>query len=281
LLVDDPVNATEAAAAAFTANDAGHTDETRWAIAQLVGPVLRDRLDNPQAAARLWTDATAQLKSDSLRASAAIRAADVLLNDLLLAAEAKTALDFAQAKLAKTSSVTRSRYSRVLGDWYARGGNKSDARAEYSKADSTRLLDLDSVKRTAVKGAHSRSAEAFLRSNDLSRAKQELDQWQTDFPGDKAEGYLSLLQVRYQYARQKYAQAMSIANDLLVVNPRSPYADRLVFMTAKCHEATSRIPIAIATHRALVKEYPGSPLVEISKREIERLTSPAELDQDR
>ena len=69
---------------------------------------------------------------------------------------------------------------------------------------------------------------------------------------------------------------MAIANDLLVVNPRSPYADRMVFMIAKCEEAMAKIPRAVATHQSLIADYPGSPLVEISKREIERLTMPEE-----
>jgi tetratricopeptide (TPR) repeat protein len=274
VLAEDPVNATQAAAAAFLPGDSGHTDQTRWVIARLVGPVLRDRLDNPQAAAKLWTDATALIKSDRLRVSCAIRAADIFLNDLLQPGDAKSALNFVERHLSDAAPLTRSRYYRVLGDWHSRAGNQTEARSAYSKAETTRELEYNATERTAWQGAHSRSTEAFLRSGELSRARQTLDQWQTDFPADKAAGYLSLLQSRYLYARGKYPQAITAANDLLVVNPRSPYADKLIFMNAKCEEAAGRIPRAIAAHQALITDYPGSPLVDSSKSEIERLSNP-------
>lgn len=274
VLADDPVNATQAAAAAFTAGATGHTDQTRWVIARLIGPVLRDRLDNAKAAAKLWTDATAQIKSDSLRVACAIRAADIFLNDLLQPGDAKNALNFVERHLSDASSITRSRYYRVLGDWQARAGNRDEARSAYSKAEVTRQLEFNATERTAWQGAHSRSTEAFLRSGELSRARETLEQWQADFPADKSSGYWSLLQSRYLYARDKFPQAIATANDLLVVNPRSPYADQLHFMIAKCEEASARIPRAIATYQALITDYPGSPLVDVSKREIDRLSNP-------
>ncbi len=272
LLADDPVNAAQAAQAAFAPGASGQTDETRWAIARLVGPVLRDRLDNPRAAAQMWTDTTAMTKNTAIRVTAATHAADVYLNDLLLPADAKAALSFVEKHLSEASPITRSRYYRITGDWHARSGNPQESRAAYLKADATRELEFNTIERTAWQGAHSRSTEAFLRSNELLRVKEELDQWQTDFPADKVDGYLPLLQVRYLYALKKYPRALATASDALVVNPRSPYGDRLVFMTAKCEESLGRIPRAIATHQALAADYPGSPLVEISKTEVQRLT---------
>ncbi len=274
LLADDPVNAAQAADAAFADGESDHTDQTRWAIARLIGPVLRDRLDNPTAAVKLWTDATARIKDDSFRVSAAVHAADIYLNDLLRHKDAGQALDFAARQLADATSITRSRYYRVLGDWHARAGNKKEASTAYRKADASRELEIDSIKRTAWRGAHSRSTEAFLRSGELSRAWQELDKWQTDFPADKFDGYLSLLQTRYLHQRGKYQQAMATASDLLVVNPRSPYADRLAFMIARCEEDLERIPRALAAYQSLIADYPGSPLVDVVKRHIERLLNP-------
>ena len=153
VLADDPVNATQAALAAFAASDTGHTDKTRWMIAGMVGPLLRDRLDNPKAAAKLWTDATALIKTESLRAASATNAADILLNDLLLRADAKNALTFAEQNLGDATPITRSRYYRVLGDWYVRGGNKSESLSSYLKADASRQLEFDSIEQTARRGA--------------------------------------------------------------------------------------------------------------------------------
>jgi hypothetical protein len=62
----------------------------------------------------------------------------------------------------------------------------------------------------------------------------------------------------------------------MVINPRSPYADRVLFLSAKCHQESKQIARAIATLQSLLAEHPGSPLVEPAKRYIERLSVPAQ-----
>jgi TolA-binding protein len=273
LSADDPVSATQAAATAFFApdDDTGHTDVTRWALAKMAGPAFRTQLDNPVTAAKLWTAASGQIKDRGLRAASAIEAADVLLNDLLLPADAKANLDFAEQYVGLVKPIMASKYYRVLGDWQARGGNAADARSSYIKATARRELSYTAAESAAWRGAHAQSIEAFLRSRDLDRAREELEKWQVDFPRDKTEGYYSFLLMQYWVHREKFPQALAVASDLMVVNPRSPYIDRVLFLSAKCHEESKQIPRAIATLRSLLDEHPGSPLVEPAKRYIERL----------
>lgn len=276
LLAEDPVNAHQAAVAAFTPTAAGHTDQTWWALAHLVGPVVRHKLDNPQAAAEIWVAASKLIERDPWQAVCAVEAADIQLNDLLLPAQALASLRIAERHLPDASPITRSRYHRVLGDLNARMGNGEAGRRAYLKADAVRELAYNTIERNAWRGAHSRSTEAYLRSEEIDRAGNELQRWLRDFPADKADGYLSLLQMRYRIARRKTPQAIAVANDLLEVNPSSPYADRLVFLIAKSEERSHHLARAVAIYRTLIADYPGSPLVDSAQAEIERIEKPAD-----
>jgi hypothetical protein len=106
-----------------------------------------------------------------------------------------------------------------------------------------------------------------------------LAKWLGDFPRDKIEGYYTFLQMQYWVYAEKFPQALAQAGDLILVNPRSPYADRVLFLSAKCHEESKQFPRAVATLRSLLAEHPGSPLVEPAKRYLERLLIAAQNQQ--
>ena len=261
--------AARAARAAFAAEAAGHTDQSRWAVVSLVGPLLRQQGSDPGTAAELWFAASRLIQRGEWRFASAVEAADLLLNDLLMPARVKPVLDLAAEHLKDATPETRSAYYRVAGDWHARSGNADEARGAYRKAEVARELGYGAAERNARRGAYSRSAEAYLRSNELDRARGELDRWQKDFPGDKQEGYLSYLLMRYWMARKKPDHAIAVAHDLLAVNPRSPYADQLVFLAARCEREAGRLARAAAAYQSLISEYPGSPLAGMAKKELE------------
>ncbi len=128
------------------------------------------------------------------------------------------------------------------------------------------------VELDAWRGARSRSTEEFLRDKALDRAWTELSLWQEAYPIDKVEGYLTLLQARYWAARNKWPQAIALAGDLVAINPDSPYADRLVFLSAECEEKSGHADRARAAYQSLLTDYPGSPLVGDARK---RLALPA------
>ena len=128
------------------------------------------------------------------------------------------------------------------------------------------------VEQDAWRGAHSRSTEEFLRDKALDRAWAELRRWQEEYPIDKVESYLTLLQGRYWAARNKWPQAIALAGDLVAINPDSPYADRLVFLAAECEEKNGRGDRACAAYQSLLTDYPGSPLVAEARKKLTMLT---------
>ena len=87
----------------------------------------------------------------------------------------------------------------------------------------------------------------------------------------KTEGYLNLTFARYWAQRQMYPQAIALADQLLAVNADSPYIDQLLLLAADCEVKRGRADRALATLHALLKDYPGSPLVPAVRKNIAEL----------
>lgn len=275
LAVNQAAEAAASGRAALAAGKVGADAAALKALIQLVGPLLRDRLDDAPGAFEAWTAAARAAKDPVARAWFEAEAADIALHDLLRTGEAKALLDAATAATGPAPPPDlAARLFRVRGDWHARMGDKAAAVAAYARADAASAGGRrPSAVRSSWRGALSRSAEAFLRDKQLDRALAELRRWQDEYPSDKQEGDLSLLQARERAARGKYAAAVAYAGDLIAVNPDSPYADRLVFLAAECHEKLGRRDRALAGYRSLVNDYPGSPLVGAAGKQIDRLSS--------
>jgi TolA-binding protein len=200
-----------------------------------------------------------------------VEAAEIALDDLMQPGQAEPMLEFAAARLKNATGETASRLHRLRGDWLAGQGAAAEARLAYAEAEAARRLGRTAAQRDAWRGAHSRSTDYFLRTGELDRARDELRRWQTDYPADTSEGYLSLLWVRYWVARNRHQRAIQSADDLLTVNPDSAYADRLLFAAAECQEKLQRADRAAAAYQSLIADYPGSPLVAEARKRLAQL----------
>jgi TolA-binding protein len=241
------------------------------AVARIAGPLYRDRLNDPESALAVWQAAAAAGAAES-----ELEAADICLHDMLRRDQAREFLDAATRRSGVSGLPDlQSRLHRIWGDWHARGGDKQAALKAYARAASARASRRTAAQDEARRGAFSRSTEAFLRDGQLERAGQELRSWQDEFPADKVEGYLSLLQARWWMARSKYRQALATAGDLLIVNPESPYADQLAFHVAECEEKLHRVERAVAAYKSIGTDYPGSPLVEAARKKAAEIEARA------
>lgn len=274
--------AVSAAQPALTREDLPLDEESRYLLVQRVGRILRDQLLNSGDAAAAWTSAAEKLAKPEWRAHCQLEAADLMVNELGNIAEARK-LSESAARMSKNGAAdpdAASRLQRVRGDVLARQGDGKGARGAYQLA--TRLLQdrRNEIARNAWRGARSRSVEAYLREGDLHAARRELDLWLAEFPEDKIEGYLPLLQARYWVARKAWAQASAVAGDLLMVNSAAPYADQLVLIAALSEKRLGQPARAADSYRKLLTEYPGSPLVEEAQKELDRLETENAADPD-
>src|SRR5208337_4925886 len=193
--------------------------DSALAVVRLVGGLLRDRLDDAAAALSFWQEAVKVLRPAVWKAECEIEAADLAINDLAHAEQpAKALLDSAAKRLGKDEEpALTGRLNRVWGDWHARKGDRSSARAAYARAMAALGTRKSAVEQDAWRDAHSRSTEEFLRDKALDRAWAELRRWQEEYPIDKVESYLTLLQARYWAARNKWPQAIALAGDLVAI----------------------------------------------------------------
>jgi len=251
-------------------------------LARLIAPVARNMLGDSPLAYRIWYTAGGKIKIGELRAECAVEAADIAVNDLLDIEAAKRLLDAADRELgSSTLGTTAGKLQWVLGDYYASTGKADEARKAYAQAAQTLAAAKHFAERIAWQGAHARSTEAFLKEGDLGRAAGQLRQWQQDAPSERLEGYLTLLYARYWAGRELYAQATAQVEQLECVNPESAYIDQALMLAARCEAKRGRRDRALAILHALVKQYPGSPLVPEVKQVIARLKAGGEESEEK
>ncbi len=264
--------AVDTGKAAFAGESAAKDDDDLIKLAQHIAPIARCRLGDSPQALQIWEGAAGNVKNPALKAECQISTADILINDLLKAQDAKTLLDQAAAELGGGKSGHQAAVlQRVWGDYYAATGNGKAARDAYAAAEQAAGPGRNFIESTAWKGAHSRSAEEFIKLNQFDQAAEELQTWQREYPGEKIHGYLTLLCARYWAARGKYAQAVAQAEQLQAVNPDSAYADQILFLAAECELRRDRQDRALATLHSILKDYPGSPLVPAVQKKLAEL----------
>lgn len=262
--------------AAFLGESAVSGDDDLYALAQVIGPMARDQLGDSPLAFQVWQGAAAKLKAPVMRGHCLVEAADVAINDLVKAAEAKPILDAADKLLADTKTgPVASRLKAVWGDYYASTGDGKNARKCYGEAADVLASTRSLVERTAWQGAHGRSTEEFLKTGDLERAAVQIRQWLREFPADRLDGYVVLMEARYWAARKMYDQAVALNEQLQNASRDSAYADQLLVLTAECELARGKQDRAVATLKSILTDYPGSPLVPVVKDRIARIESGA------
>ena len=250
-------------------------DEWRFRVAMRAGRLLRDELDDASAALALWKQAVDSIREGRPRALCALAAADTALHFTLTPEAAGPMLEIAKREASRGSleKDELARYHRVRGDWHARHGRTREAQAEYRLAMEAKPLRGSVNEESARRGSYSRFVEAHLREHQWKEAREKLDAWLRDFPIERMEGYHSLLMARYWAAIDKVDRAIVTARDALAANPDSAYADRLLWEVAKWEEQRGMTERALAAYRSLIADYPGSPLVEQARKEVQRLES--------
>ncbi|MCR4411278.1 MAG: PKD domain-containing protein [Thermoguttaceae bacterium] len=261
--------AVEAGKVALVAESAAKGDDDLLKLARLVGPMLRDQLGDSRQAGAIWQGAARRIAAPEAKGECLVEAADIAVNDLANPKVARTFLDQATENLkAPKAKELAARLQRVWGDYYALAGDGKAARKAYAAAETLTASTRTNAERIAWQGAHGRSTEQFLKTEEYDRAAAQIRQWQEEFPADKIHGYITYLYARYWAGRKQYAAAIALAGQLAAVNADSPYIDQLLLLAAECERAMGDAPKAVARLESLLKNYPGSPLVPLVKERL-------------
>jgi len=265
--------AVEVGKAALGGEAAASGDDELIRVARTVGTLARDRIGQSKTAFEIWQGAAAKLKTPDLTAECAIHAADVAVNDLVQPAAAKPLLESAVAQLRQKTGPVAAMLKRVWGDYYAATGDGPAARKAYREAEELAKSNKRFTERTAWRGAYNRSTEDFLKMAAYDRAAREIRAWEREFPTEKIDGQLTLMYARYWAGRQMHAQVVGLSEQLLNVNRDSPCVDQVLLLAAQSELKRGKPDASLATLHALVKDYPGSPLVPAAKEQIKKLES--------
>lgn len=258
------------AGSSSSADSIASTDDDLLKLARLIGPMARVRLGDSQTALAIWRGAIDRVKSPDAKAECRVAAADILVTDLVKPAEAKPLLDAAQKQFGKAGSgPVASVFHRVQGDYLAATGDGKAARESYIAAERALGKTRNFIESTAWKGARSRSAEVFIKEKQFDRAAEELFSWQREYPAESIEGYLNLLLAKFFFGREQYDAAVAQAERLQAVNPDSAYVDQILLLSADCELRRGKKDRALATLNSILKDYPGSPLVPLVRKNIE------------
>ena len=264
--------AVEAGKVAFIEETAAAGDLPLLKLARAIGPTARDRLGDAKLAFRIWQGAARKINDAGLKAECEMQTADIAISDAVNPTAAKQYLENATTHFGKgRTGALASRLQRIRGDYHALTGDGKAARADYARAEEALDASRAHTERTAWQGAYSRSAEQFLKSGEWARAVEQIRLWQQEFPIKKIDGYLTLCYARYFAGREQYAQAIAQSEQLLAVNPDSPYIDQLLLLAAECEVKRDKLDRALATLESLLKDYPGSPLVPVVRKRLAEL----------
>lgn len=262
----------ELAKAVLTNTAKAKGDASIHALAKLAGPIARDILADSRSAGQIWMAASQRITLDDLGAECAAMAADIMVNDLLDTKRAQPILEQAIKRIPRNAHGTAAaNVYRIAGEIFASNGDREAALKAFAEAEERNRSRKSFGETTAMEGSLSRSAEGFIREKDFDRAILELRQWQLDYPSSAIDGYSSLLFAEYWIGKKKYDQAAALADRLLILNPDSSYIDQLLVKAAEAKQLAGEKDGALAYLHQLLKEYPGSELIEDIKKKITEL----------
>lgn len=203
--------------------------------------------------------AATMTRNPNLQAETLVQAAQLQLDPLNQPEAAMKTFEDVLARLSKSVNAPIVRSARIgIGDvWLARG-DADKARAAYIKAG---VMDKRAKSfRAIAKGDFARRAEDYLRRKKYVAAREILDEWERTLPGDKLEGFSTLLRCKLLLARTKYALAARCAETLVKANPGSNYAAELLMHAAEAYSQLKQIDKANRCLARIVKNYHESSL---------------------
>ncbi|MDR0869281.1 MAG: hypothetical protein LBN39_00665, partial [Planctomycetaceae bacterium] len=236
-------------------------DNAVYKLALSAGRIARDYLLDEKLAEQIYAAAAAKLTFGDYRAECYAMAADTAL-DTLDKDTAGKYLESGQKELSKIGTRQSIKtFYRVKADYLATLGKGEESRTAISQAEKSGGNNEPYSERVALQGSASRSAESFLAAKDYDRMIESIRTWQLEYPAAAYDGFITLLTAKYWLGRGKFPQAGALADRQLVLNPDSPYIDELLLTAAEAMEKAGNKETARAYLNSLIKDYPGSPLV--------------------
>lgn len=222
--------------------------------------------DDPARAAKLFGELSKTAKDSWAATCAAAEQADLMIFRL-----GKTQKDELNAILIpmyrdrppRERALLRAR----LGDAYRITGKPDLAAEAYREAQQDTIKQMDPKKAAVLERAYRETAMAYLQQKRYPALRDQLFQWEADFPLANLGGELPLLRGRYFQEIGDDPRAAKEFASLLDLNPLHPARPEITFRLAQSLKRMGKKDEARKQFDIVIKEYPNSPFADEAKHE--------------
>lgn len=221
--------------------------------------------DDPARAEKLFGELSKTAKDSWAATCAAAEQADLLIFRL-----GKTRKDEVNAVLIpmyrdrppREKALLRAR----LGDAYRITGKPDLAAEAYREAQQDTIKQMDPRKAAVLERAYRETAMAYLQQKRYPALRDQLFQWEADFPLANLGGELPLVRGRYFQEIGDDPRAAKEFASLRELNPLHPATPEITFRLAQSLQRMGKKDEAKKYFDIVVKEYPNSPFADEAKR---------------
>jgi PKD repeat protein len=258
ILMLDKVGASAAPAVRKAGQALLARPEAPGEVVSLVLPLFADAMP-PKDRVAAYLTAEKMTKSVATRAEMAELAGRNMLRNLDDPDEAMKTFERIVRQYGPATNCSAIRAAKIgIGDVWRFRGKLEEARTAYTTAGYG--INVNMARLEITKGDYARHVEDYLRKNEFTDAEDFVEQWAGDLPGDKLEGYWSLLVTQLCLRKKEYDAAVREVNVLVKVNPTSNYAAQLLLLSSEAYKKLGKDDQAKAALEKIVKNYPESPL---------------------
>lgn len=239
--------------------------EDVWQMKHALATHLAER--EPRRAAELFGE-LARTADDSWRGTTA--AAEQL--DLMIFHQQNTDLEEVRRVVARMYANRAPRERALLqsrvGDALRVAGRFDDARRAYEDAQRARGREIEPREAAVRQRAYRETALSMLHQRRYPALRDQLLQWEADFPLAKLEGDLVLLIGRYFEAVGDHRRAATEYRTLLEMHPMHPRRPELAYRLGASLMRRGEVEAARRWLEEVVEQFPNSPFADDAQRAL-------------
>lgn len=212
--------------------------------------------DEPERAEKLFGDLAAAAPSPWQSTCAAAEQFDLLILRLGKVDDIERRIfQIASGRQPRERALLRAR----IGDFHRLYGRIDKALEAYRDAQKDGQRNLDAKQAAVLERAHRETALSLLEQRRYPALRDELLQWEADFPMSKLGGDLPLLSARYFQAIGDDPRVVLELKSLLDLNPLHPGKPEILHRLSESLANLGKADEAKKLAQQLVKEFPNSP----------------------
>ena len=231
--------------------------------------LLRPKYYGPQSAQELLKLAVGKATDDKVRQRLSLQLAKLLAWNLDRPVPAETIY---RQQLAASPKPTAMRRACVigLGDAAMLQGFYAKAHEHYEQARNITGSDVSQPEEMAKVGGYPFTVEDLLARGEYDWALKTIDQWESQFPTQKLEGYSFFLRGKVVFVEEPSDLALRYLDLAELVAPRAVHVPETVWLRANCLMALGRYEQALQEFLRIRNDYTQTDFFHRSAEKIDQ-----------